>query len=73
MTDRDKLESRIKIAKQMLLAQGVEGTWNSDSYMHGLYNGMEFIVAIMENREPVFRDPPEEWVTTNTLLDHHLN
>jgi hypothetical protein len=28
----------------------------SDEYMVGLYNGMEFMIAIMEDREPLFKD-----------------
>ena len=32
-----------------------------DGYMHGMYNGMEFILSIIEEREPVFLDAPEKW------------
>jgi hypothetical protein len=28
----------------------------SDEYMIGLYNGFEFMIAVMEDREPVFKD-----------------
>lgn len=33
----------------------------TDDYMVGLYNGMEFALAIMENREPVYE----------TNINHH--
>lgn len=35
--------------------QGLDGTWNMDSYNHGLYNGMEMIASIYKGGEPHFR------------------
>ena len=32
--------------------QGQNGNYNFDRYMLGLYNGMEMIIALYENREP---------------------
>lgn len=29
--------------------------------MQGLYNGLELALALLENREPVFKDAPEVW------------
>lgn len=48
--------------KEVLDVQGRDGNWDSDPYMGGMYNGMELMLAIAENREPVFRDPPEKRV-----------
>ena len=48
--------------RQMLEVQGQHGNWNYDSYMHGLYNGMEYMVALAEKREPKFKDAPEVWL-----------
>jgi len=50
--------------KEMLEVQGRDGTWNYDTYSQGMYNGMEFMVALAEGREPVFREPPERWLHT---------
>lgn len=46
----------IKKARSLVKTQGTDGNWNYDSYMLGMYNGMELILAVMENREPVYRD-----------------
>lgn len=51
-------EQRLRDAKTQLEIQGREGNWNYDSYMFGLYNGMECIIAAMENREPAYRESP---------------
>lgn len=43
-------------AKEMLDLQGCDGNYNYDSYMLGLYNGMEYIIALFEKRKPNFKD-----------------
>lgn len=48
--------------REMLEVQGRDGNWNYDAYMQGMYNGMEFMVALAEGRDPVFRGPPEKWI-----------
>ena len=57
-------KDNIQKMKNVLEQQGQQGTWNYDPYMHGMYNGMEFMVALAEGRDPVFRDPPEKWLHT---------
>ena len=47
--------------REVLKIQGNTGNWDYDEYMHGLYNGMEMVVSILEDREPDFRDAPETW------------
>ena len=54
--------SNIQNLKDVHRVQGSDGNWNYDPYMHGLYNGLEMALAIMENREPVFRDKPKKWI-----------
>lgn len=49
--------------RNMRDAQGQDGNWNYDAYMHGLYNGLEFALSIMERREPVFRNAPTRWIS----------
>ncbi len=48
--------------REMRDVQGRDGTWNYDPYMHGLYNGLEFAVSLLEQREPQFKDAPEKWL-----------
>ena len=51
--------------KDVHRVQGYDGNWNYDPYMFGLYNGLEMALAIMENREPVFREKPKKWMKTS--------
>lgn len=39
--------------------QGQDGNWNFDAYMHGFYNGLELALAVIEDREPKYRDSPK--------------
>ena len=52
-------EKSMGIANEMLELQGKNGNYNYDSYMLGLYNGMEYIVSLLEVREPKFIDGKE--------------
>ena len=45
-------EKSMRIANEMLELQGRDGNYNYDSYMLGIYNGMEYIIALFETREP---------------------
>lgn len=56
------IDTAVEQAKEMLSAQGQNGTWNIDPYNHGLYNGMEYMLALLEKRDPVFREAPEKWI-----------
>ena len=40
--------------------QGQPGNWDYDEYMRGLYNGLELAAATLEDREPVYRDAPDD-------------
>ena len=62
-----------EIMRQMLEVQGQHGNWNYDSYMHGLYNGMEYMVALAEKREPKFRDAPETWLAKYEVKRDNFN
>jgi hypothetical protein len=48
--------------RNMHRIQGDNGNWNYDPYMHGMYNGMELMLATIEDREPVFKKAPETWL-----------
>jgi len=56
-------QEKVAEMREMLGVQGSNGNWNYDSYMHGLYNGMEYMQAMVEDREPDFRAPPEKWLS----------
>ena len=56
-------ESRLKEAKEMLKVQ--KDSYDYDEYMHGMYNGMEFVLCLMEDREPEYMEAPEKWTRDN--------
>ena len=49
--------------KDMVELQGRSGNWDYDEYMHGMYNGMEFMLSMIENREPIYKSKPEKWLS----------
>ena len=55
-------EKLVESVRQMRDVQGMDGNWNCDPYMHGLFNGLEFSLSLLEVREPQFRDAPEKWL-----------
>ena len=55
-------EALVESVRQMRDVQGMDGNWNYDPYMHGLFNGIEFSLSLIEVREPKFRDAPEKWL-----------
>lgn len=54
------METKIRIMNDLLKIQGQDGNYNYDSYMLGMYNGMELMVSIVEGRDPVFKSRPKE-------------
>lgn len=48
--------------RSQICIQGNNGNWNYDPYMHGFFNGLECALATIENREPLYRDAPKEWL-----------
>lgn len=52
----------IEQMRKLLEVQGQSGNWNYDPYMHGMFNGMELMVATAEGREPVFKEAPDVWL-----------
>lgn len=55
-------KNKIVTMRESLKIQGYDGNWNYDEYMHGMYNGMELMLAYAEGREPVYREKPEKWL-----------
>jgi len=56
----NEIKRRIQTINDLLYTQGRDGNWDYDNYMLGMYNGMELMVAIMENREPIYKECKEE-------------
>lgn len=48
--------------REMVKVQGESGNWNYDPYMLGMYNGMEFMLSMLEDREPIYRTRPDVWL-----------
>ncbi len=63
MSDPEMTTFGLAKLKEMLEVQGRDGTWNYDPYFHGMYNGMEVMLAVLEGREPAFREAPEKWLS----------
>lgn len=55
-------KKEIEAMKETLQIQGYDGNWNYDEYMFGMYNGMELMMSIAEDREPIFKEKPKEWL-----------
>ena len=61
-------EALIESVRQMRDLQGMDGNWDYDPYMHGLFNGIEFALSLIEVREPKFRDAPQKWKNDSPKL-----
>jgi hypothetical protein len=59
-TEMENLQSLVDNA-------GIDGTWNYDPYFHGMFNGMELMLAVIETREPKYREAPSEWISESEL------
>ena len=55
-------QSTLESMRQLMGIQGSNGNWDYDPYMQGMYNGMELMLAIQEDREPVYKKAPAEWL-----------
>lgn len=54
------MEEIIKSLQELVDIQGKDGTWNHNEYMLGMFNGMELMLATVEEREPKFRTLPSK-------------
>jgi hypothetical protein len=56
-------DKQIESLNNVLDIQGSDGNWNYEgdpNYMTGMYNGMELMDSIVDNRDPKFRDVPKK-------------
>jgi hypothetical protein len=49
-------EENFNKVKELLKMQGQHGNFDYCEYMRGMYNGMELCVAILEERDPIYKD-----------------
>lgn len=61
----EEWKHRLKCSREMLDIQGQKGNYDYDEYMLGLYNGMEYIIALFETREPNFISGKDVEFTNN--------
>lgn len=61
----EEWKHHLKCSKEMLDIQGQKGNYDYDEYMLGLYNGMEYIIALFETREPNFINGKDVEFTNN--------
>lgn len=55
-----EMVEKLKKANDVLKIQAAEGNWNYSAYMRGMYNGMELIVSIFEDREPQYKEASKD-------------
>ncbi len=48
-------EKKMASLRNLLNIQGENGNWNYDSYMCGMYNGMQLMMSVIEARDPEYR------------------
>jgi hypothetical protein len=53
--DMQLTKKQLRDLKDIHNIQGYDGNWNNDQYMLGMFNGMELMLSIVEDREPVYR------------------
>ena len=56
-------KSPLEKLKTVHTVQGSDGNWNFDEYMQGLYNGLELALSFSEDREPIYKEAPKEWLS----------
>ena len=49
-------DKQVKSLGDVLDIQGQRGNWDADQYMLGMYNGMELMDSIVDDRDPKFRE-----------------
>jgi len=53
--DMQLTKKQLRDLKNVHNIQGYDGNWNNDQYMLGMFNGMELMLSIVEDREPAYR------------------
>lgn len=67
-TEENTTGDKLKQLKDVWQVQASDGNWNSSAYMCGMFNGLELAMAIMEGREPRYREKPKNGYLSETHL-----
>lgn len=63
------LERRFGEFKDLVRIQCSTGNFDYDGYMHGMANGMLLAEAVLEGREPEYKEAPEKWLSKKAQLE----
>lgn len=63
------MEDCIEQLKRLLEVQGYKGNFDYSEYMWGMYNGMELALAVMENREPAYKNKPKIFIVDKNKIE----
>lgn len=56
------MDEQVERIRHITEIQGRSGNWDYDPYGLGMYNALEMCLAILEDREPMLREAPAEWL-----------
>jgi hypothetical protein len=56
------MSDNLEKLRELTVIQRSNGNYDFDPYMHGMANGMELALALMEGREPDYLSAPERWL-----------
>ncbi|GKU76859.1 hypothetical protein [Paenibacillus sp. L3-i20] len=77
---QEQNEELLQNLRRLVEDQDQTGTSESEEYMRGLYNGTEYMIAMIEGREPVYKESPlteERWTAAvnnaNFMLKEYQN
>lgn len=57
------MEKQFEKLKEISSIQSTKGNWDYSQYMRGLANGLILAVAIMEDKEPVYKEDIKKYST----------
>jgi hypothetical protein len=52
---------KVRAMVQCAANQCEDGSWDWDAYMHGMANGMIFMLSVIFGEEPHYKDAPHKW------------
>ena len=55
-------QDSLKMLREILNIQCINGNWNSNPYMHGLANGMILALSLFDDKPPEYLVPPKVWL-----------
>jgi hypothetical protein len=61
----------LESVKQLRYLQGEDGHWNISEYDLGLFNGIELILSILEERAPEYRRITPSGTSLSLILEIH--